>query len=401
MTQDSGSRPVSLPTERDTPFDPPRELRELAAKGPLHPMAYPSGHIGWLVTGHAVARAVLADPRFSARQELRHMPVEHVSADLLRQPAPPGWFLRHDPPDHTRYRRLLTGQFTVRKINRLIPRIERITEDHLDAMEKAGSPVDLVEHFALPIPSLVICELLGVPYENREEFQRNTAELLKLDGDKEGKNAARDGLTSFFTGLIAAKRAEPGDDLISGLIADGELDDTELFSIGLLLLIAGHETTANMLAIGTWALLRHPEQLAALKADPGLVDGAVEELLRHIAIIQFGAQRAALEDVEIEGVTIKKGQTVTISIPMANRDPGRFDDPDTLDLGKEAGGHLAFGHGVHQCIGQQLARIEMRIAYPALFRRFPGLALAVPDEEIRLRTDMAIYGVHRLPVVLG
>ncbi|GAA3219961.1 cytochrome P450 [Nonomuraea helvata] len=387
-----------LPVARKHPFDPPAALRQMAADGPLHPLAFPDGHVGWVVTRMSTARAVLSDARFSARQELRHMPYPHPLGQESPAPAIPGWFLRMDPPLHTHYRRLLTGQFTVRRINRLIPRVEQITGDHLDAMERAGSPADLVQDFALPIPSLVICELLGVPYREREEFQHTTSMALRLDADKQDVIAALTDLHDFFVRLVATKRDEPGDDLLSGLIAGGELTDEELQAIGMLLLMAGHETTANMLALGSWTLLRHPEQLAALRADPGLIDDAVEELLRYLSIIQFGAQRAALEDVWLDGTLIQAGQTVVISIPAANRDGTKFTDPDTLDFARDAAGHLAFGHGVHQCLGQQLARIEMRVAYSALFRRFPGLRLAVPDEEIPLRTDMAIYGVHRLPV---
>ncbi|MEO3796518.1 cytochrome P450 [Nonomuraea sp. B10E15] len=387
-----------LPTVRDHPFDPPAALRRLAADGPLHPLAFPDGHVGWVVTRMATARAVLSDARFSARQELRHMPYPHPLGQESFAPAIPGWFIRMDPPEHTRYRRLLTGQFTVRRINRLIPRVQQITEEHLDTMARAGSPADLVQDFALPIPSMVICELLGVPYREREEFQRTTATVLKLDADKHDVIAALTKLHEFFVRLVAAKRAEPGDDLLSGLIAGGELTDEELRAIGMLLLVAGHETTANMLALGSWTLLRHPEQLAALRAAPTLIDNAVEELLRYLSIIQFGAQRAALEDVWLDGTLIRAGQTLVVSIPAVNRDHAKFPDPDTFDLAGDAAGHLGFGHGVHQCLGQQLARIEMRVAYPALFRRFPDLRLAAPDEEIPIRTDMAIYGVHRLPV---
>ncbi|MEO3889243.1 cytochrome P450 [Nonomuraea sp. B5E05] len=398
MTAGPETRPMQLPTAREHPFDPPTPLRDLAAAGPLHPLAFPDGHIGWVATSRDLARVVLADQRFSARQDLRHLPFENPLGEDTAAPMLPGMFLRLDPPDHTRYRRLLTAHFTVRRLDRLTPRIQQIADECLDAMERAGSPADLVQHFSLPIPSLVICELLGVPYADRAEFQGATATMASLGSSKEEFMAAMNRLYGYFRRLVAAKRAEPGEDLLSGLVADSDLTDEEITGIGLLLLIAGHETTANMLALGTYALLRHPEQLAALRADPALIDGAVEELLRYLSIIQFGAQRTALEDVELEGVTVTKGQTVVISIPLANRDPEQFHDPDTLDLTRSSAGHVGFGHGVHQCLGQQLARIEMRVAYAALFRRFPGLRLAVPEEELAMKTDMAIYGVHRLPV---
>lgn len=208
--------------------------------------------------------------------------------------------------------------------------------------------------------------------------------------------AAYNALRDFMGKLVLAKRAKPTDDLLSGLTTSG-LTDEELTNIGFTLLGAGHETTANMLSLGAFALLRHPDQLAVLRADPGGIDQAVEELLRYLSIIPCTV-RVALEDVELGGQTIKAGQTVTLSVPAANRDPQRFADPDSLDLRRSASGHVAFGHGIHQCIGQQLARVEMRVGYAALFERFPTLRLAVAPEEVPLRDDMLIYGVHSLPV---
>ncbi|MGH8930600.1 MAG: cytochrome P450 [Egibacteraceae bacterium] len=385
---------TTLPTTRTCPFDPPSELRRLREEDPIRPLAYPDGHTGWLVTGYRAARAVLSDARLSARSELHHMPLE----SLEPVPKAPGNFIFMDPPEHTRYRRLLTGQFTVRRMSQLIPRIEEITRKQLDAMEHVGPPVDLVEAFALPIPSQVICELLGVPYADHERFEQDTRTLVDLKATEAQRVAAGTDLATFLAQLIPAKRAEPQDDLLSGLVAASDLADEDLVGVSLLLLVAGHETTANMLALGTYTLLSHPDQLATLRADPSLVDGAVEELLRHLTILHLGTMRTALKDVELDGHTIKAGQTVTISLSAANRDPERFSDPDRLDVTRDASGHLAFGHGIHQCLGQQLARVEMRIGYPALLRRFPELRLAVPPEEILLREDMEIYGVHRLPV---
>ncbi|MGC5014919.1 cytochrome P450 [Streptosporangium sp. DT93] len=397
MTQ-TPSEAITFPTGRPGPFDPPERLAALRAERPVAPLLYPDGRTGWLVTGHSAVRAILSDPRFSSRRELLNVPVPHPLLQEMRHPAEPGLFIRMDPPDHTRYRRQLTAQFTVRRMKALEPRIAEITREHLDAMEKAGPPLDLVRAFALPIPSLVICELLGVPYADRDEFQRATAALLSLESSLEEIRAAIGGIAAFFARLIALKRADPADDLLSGLIENGELTDEELGNVGLLLLVAGHETTANMLGIGTFALLEHPDQLAALRADPSLIDNAVEELLRHLGIIHIGPMRAALEDVEVEGELIRAGEVVTISVPAANRDPARFPDPDRLDVTRPASGHLTFGHGLHQCLGQQLARVEMRIAFPMLFDRFPGLRLAVPAEEVAMRDTMTIYGVRALPV---
>ncbi|SDG47020.1 Cytochrome P450 [Sinosporangium album] len=390
---------ITLSARGSCPFDPPPEVTEQAKARPITPIRFPDGHIGQLITNYTLARAVLADPRFSARQELRHIPIPNRLADGEMGPADPGMFIRMDPPQHTRYRRLLTGQFTVRHMNLLVPRIERITAEHLDAMAEQGPPADLVKAFALPIPSLVICELLGVPYSDREVFQQHTSTMLRLDSTSQEVYGAIGKVNEYLDGLVEAKKASPAEDLLSGLITGGELNQEELVTIGFLLLVAGHETTANMLGLGSFALLSNPAQLAALRADPTLVDGAVEELLRYLSIIQIGIQRTALEDVDLDGHHFKKGDGVLISVPAANRDPERFEHPEQLNITRPNTGHLAFGHGVHQCLGQQLARIEMRVGYRALFERFPDLRLAIPADEVPMRSDMAIYGVHRLPVM--
>jgi cytochrome P450 len=391
--------PVTLPTSRSCPFDPPAELGRLREQGPLRRLAYPDGHVGWLVTDYALARAVLADSRFSARSDVRRVPIHRPAVDsVVGKPPPPGLFVVMDPPEHTRYRRLLTAQFTVRRLKQLEPRIARIVDEHLDALREAGPPADLVSTFALPVPSLVICELLGVPYADRAQFQGFSAVLARLATSAEEAAEASKSLDAFMRDLIRRKRAQPGDDLLSGLITGGELTEEEMANIAILLLVAGHDTTANMLALGTFALLQHPAQAAAMRADQSAVDNAVEELLRYLTIVQFGAVRAALENIELGGRLVKAGESVTISVSAANRDPARFDNPETLDITRPATGHLAFGHGVHQCLGQQLARIEMRIGYAALFRRFPALRLAVAPEEVPMREGMNIYGVDRLPV---
>ncbi|WP_433509976.1 cytochrome P450 [Nonomuraea sp. CA-143628] len=391
---------LTLTTTRQRPFDPPDEIAELREKTPIHRMTYADGHLGWIVTGYSAARAILADARFSNRPELIHPPIP-ARLQLAKEAGfrvPPGFFLRMDAPEHTRYRKLLTGQFTVRRMKELEPRIAEITDACLDAMEAAAKPVDLVQEFALPIPSLVICELLGVPYEDRAQFQEDTKVLVNLETKSDDAMGAVTRISAYLYGLIQRKRAKPEDDLLSGLIEGGELNDEELTGVAFLLLVAGHETTANMLGLGTYALLTNPAQLALMRDDPAAVENGVEELLRYLTIIHLGPVRSALVDVEIEGQLIKAGESVAIHLPVANRDPSRFPDGDALDLTRPATGHLTFGHGIHQCLGQQLARAEMRIAYPALLRRFPGLRLAISPEEVPMRSDMSIYGVHRLPV---
>ncbi|TDD24748.1 cytochrome P450 [Nonomuraea diastatica] len=396
---DTPKIPHGLPTDRgECPFDPPAELTRLRKERPISRMVYPDGHEGWLVTSYAAARAILADPRFSSRAELRRFPVPTPYPQDEPKPAAPGTISRLDPPEHTHYRRMLTGKFTVRRLKQLESGIRTITEDHIEAMRRHGPPVDLVQVFALPIPSLVICDLLGVPYADRDRFQRDTKVMFTLDAPRQEVNAAIVSLAGYIGELIRRKRSEPGDDLLSDLIDGGELDDQELTAIGMTLLIAGHETTANMLALGTFALLENPDQVTALRESPALVDQAVEELLRYLSVAHIGPGRAALEDVEIDGHLIRKGEVVTISLPAANRDPRRFDDPDRLDVTRSTGGHLAFSHGIHQCLGQQLSRIELRIALAALLDSFPTLHLGVPAHEIPLRETSLVYGVDRLPV---
>ncbi|WP_256988135.1 cytochrome P450, partial [Streptomyces sp. BR123] len=379
------------------PFDPPRELAGLRERHPVSRMTYPDGHEGWLVTGYGPAREVLADSRFSSRYELMHFPIPGGPEGTL-PPAPVGDMTGMDAPGHTRYRRLLAGRFTVRRMRLLTARVEEITAERLEDMAHGGAEADLVTAFAQPIPALVICELLGVPFADRDTFQRLVHTLMSLDASPEDRFDAVAGLQQYMLDLVRAKQAAPTDDLLGDLTAS-DLTEEELAGLGGFLLGAGLDTTANMLAHGTFALLAHPEQLAALRADPGLADSAVEELMRYLSVAHTMV-RVALEDIELDGCTIKAGESVTLSVEAANRDPERFPDPDTLDIRRKATGQLGFGHGVHQCLGAQLARVEMRVALPALVSRFPALRLAVPAADVPLRTGMNIYGVHRLPVAL-
>ena len=389
--------------DRDNPFDPPAEYRRLRDEDPVARLAFPDGSSGWLLSRYEDIRSTLADPRVSSERAFASNPVRVLPPEALEmRRIRPGQFIGMDPPEHTRYRRLLTGQFTVRRMNALAPRIEQIVADHLRAMSDMARPVDLVQAFALPIPSLVICELLGVPYSDRALFQRRTRALVSMTTDGPTLVRVRDEMDQYMLELVQAKQRKPEGDLLSGLIARGDLDgglsDEELVNIGNLLLIAGHETTANMFALGTLALLEHPAQLAALHADPSLVDEAVEELLRYLSIVQFGLVRVAKEDLDVGGQCIHAGASIVASLASANRDPRQFTDPDVLDVTRHYSPHLAFGHGVHQCLGQQLARVEMKVGFRALLERFPTLRLAVPLEEVPLRTDTFVYGVQELPV---
>jgi cytochrome P450 len=391
--------PFGMPYQRDTRYDPPPALMALQEQ-PLRPMRYyPDGTEGWLVTGHAEARRILADPRFVTGEQFTHSPTElpHVFVSFTEQ-VPPGFFLFFDPPEHTRLRRKVTGVFTVKRMKDLEPRIGEIVDERIAALRAAGAGADLVREFTLPVPSLVICEMLGVPYADRDAFQSNSAAMLDLSLSVEDRNKAMAELFGYLMALVPAKRAEPGDDMVSALAVDDDLSDVEAAGMALILLVAGHETTANMLALGTFTLLEHPDQLKRLRAEPGLMTAAVEELLRYLTVAHNGIMRIAKEDAEIDGRLIRAGQHITVVLQAANRDPERYDRPGELDLGRDSQGHVAFGHGLHQCVGQQLARVEMRIAFAKLLEAFPGLELAVPSEEIPMRSDMAVYGVHELPV---
>ncbi|GAA2270055.1 cytochrome P450 [Glycomyces scopariae] len=391
--------PFGMPYRRETRYDPPAALLELQDR-PLRRIRYhPDGVEGWLATGHAESRRILADPRFVMGERFLHSPTDlpHVFVSISER-VPPGFFLFFDPPEHTRLRRKVTGVFTVKRMKELEPRIADIVDGCIAGLRAAGPGADLVREFALPVPSLVICEMLGVPYADRDAFQRDSADMLDLARSVEDRNKSMAELFGYLAALVPAKREHPGDDMLSALAADDDLHDTEAAGIALILLVAGHETTANMLGLGTFALLEHPGQLARLRAEPGLVPTAVEELLRYLTVPHNGVMRIAKEDVAIDDDVIRAGEHVTVVLQTANRDPERYERPSELDLGRDAHGHLAFGHGLHQCVGQQLARVEMRIAFAKLFAAFPDLRLAVPSEDIPMRVEMNVYGVHTLPV---
>ncbi|MFD0268194.1 cytochrome P450 [Streptomyces sp. NPDC127106] len=384
---------TTLPTERQTgcPFDPPAELIDARGHGPISRYTHPGGKPGWLITGYDLVRSVLADSRFSSRKELMNV------VDFELPPAPPGEFLLMDDPQHSRYRKPLVGKFTARRMRLLTERIEQVTAACLDAMEEAGPAADLVTAFAKPIPTIIICELLGVPYEDRDSFQEQIDTFMSGGTSDEELIAAYTATQEYLAQLVAAKRANPTDDVLSEL-TDSDLTDEELKGISLILLAAGFDTTANMLSLGTFALLQNPAQLAALRAEPALIDQAVQELLRYLSVAKT-FHRTALVDVEVGGQIIEAGTTVVLSYNTANRDRERFADPHVLDIHRQGGGHLAFGHGIHLCLGAQLARIEMRVAFSALLGRFPTLRLAVPAEDVALRPETAdIYGVKSLPV---
>ncbi|SCK05093.1 Cytochrome P450 [Streptomyces sp. WMMB 714] len=397
MTVSSCPITNGLPTFRERPFDPPDMVRNLQDEQPISRMTFPDGVKGWLVTGYNQGREILADHRrFSSDIKYKHMAFpSDRPADL--EAGIPGLMEHMDPPEHTRIRRRLTGQFTLRRMRQLTPRIEQITADYADAMTRKGPPADLVHDYALPVSSQVICELLGVPFGHRDRFEGNSEKLLRLEIAPDEARAALGDITELVGTLLQIKKKDPADDVFSVLATADDISEPEMIGATLMLLVAGHVTTANTLALGTYALLSNPEQLAMLRADASLTEGTVEELLRYLTVVHIGVQRTPTEDVEIDGVTLPAGEPVLIHLPSMNRDPDQYADPDQFDITRKKA-HLTFSHGIHQCLGQQLARLELRIGFSTLLRRFPELRLAEPPENIPMRSDMAVYGVHHLPV---
>jgi cytochrome P450 len=384
-----------------TRFDPADELARVRESKGVSRVVTPFGTPAYLVTRYDDVRAVLADSTRFSNASAAFPPTAgpQFSEDEIAERRA-GQLLAFDPPEHTSLRRMLTPEFTVRRMRRLQPRIVEIVESHLDDLERAGRPADLVSTFALPVPSLVICELLGVPYSDRSEFQQRTRRQLDVSLPIEERLAMGRESREYMKGQVARAQASPGEDMLGMLVREhgDELSTDELVGIAGLLLVAGHETTSNMLGLGTLALLRHPEQLAMVRDDPGQVEPAVEELLRWLSIVHSGIPRTTTTAVELAGHTIPAGQLVVCALPAANRDPALVVDPERLDITRGAPGHVAFGHGVHHCLGAPLARMEMKIAFPALLRRFPNLALAVPFDEIAFRSYHVVYGLHSLPV---
>jgi len=377
--------------------DPHSVHARLQAQRPVSPVIMPGGTPAWLVTGYAEARAALADPRLRKTMPGWHPEPDSIFAALDLH------MLNSDPPDHERLRRLVNKAFTARRVERLRPRITAITAELLDDMSTQPE-VDLLASFAFPLPITVICELLGVPVADRDDFRTWSATIVSDTAIPGVFQAHATAMIRYFMALLAAKRHEPADDLLSALIAardEGDrLSENELVSMAFLLLVAGHETTVNLIGNGVLALLLNPAELARLRADSALIGGAVEELLRHENPVNNATFRCAAEPVEIGGVRIGRGDPVLVALSSANRDPSRFGDPDRLDLGRDSSGHLAFGHGIHYCLGAPLARLEAEIAFSHLLARFGSMRLAVPAGSLRWRPSTLIHGLESLPVRL-
>jgi cytochrome P450 len=391
-----------FPMRRQCPFDPPEEYAEFRESEPVSQVRLPNGSLAWLVTRHEDARSVLADPRISADMTNPGfpplLPINKPIKDKAFRPP----FMRMDPPEHTRHRRMLIQEFTVRRVKAMRPAVQSIVDDLIDGMLGETPPLDLVERFAVPVPSLVICNLLGVPYADHEYFETRTRVLLSFDSTVEQLGTALGEIRHFLDKLITAKHDDPGDDLLSAIVTHhldtGNIDRPDLIAMLLLLLNAGHETTSNMISLGTTLLLEHPDQLARLRADPSLLPLAIDELMRYLSIGDFVPARVASEDISIGGTPVRAGEGIIALIAAANRDPAAFEDPDTFDVGRGARNHLGFGYGVHQCIGQNLARLELETVFGTLFARIPSLQLAIPAADVRYKHEGAVFGVHELPV---
>ncbi|MEU6572746.1 cytochrome P450 [Streptomyces sp. NPDC046805] len=378
--------------------DPYPVYAALRERGPVHKVRIPEGAEAWLVVGYEAGRAALADPRLSKQWK-------NASPSLpIGNPGTGPHMLNSDPPDHERLRKLVVREFTPRRIDQLAPRVRQITDELLDAMVALPEGrADLVEALSFPLPISVICELLGVPMLDRDAFRTWTATILS-DPDPAVRVAATGEVSSYLTDLLRRKRLAPGQDLMSALIRttdeDGDrLSADELLGTAWLLLVAGHETTVNLISNGVLALLTHPDQLAALRADMTLIDNAVEEMLRYEGPLETPTFRFTTEPVEIGNTVIPgDGELVLVALADANHDSARFPDPGRFDIRRQAGGHVAFGHGIHYCLGAPLARMETRIAIRALLERCPDLTLDAHPAALTWRHGMLLRGPHRLPV---
>jgi cytochrome P450 len=382
------------PTDSDWVAALPRDRQQ-----PLHSHRFPDGDVGWFVSAYSSCRAILGDPAFTVSLQPLGGVNDGGSQAALSGPEMAGDPLRNDGLQHTRLRRLLTRHFTVRRVNEHRAAVERIVGERLDAMEESGPPVDFVQMFAFPVPSMMICQLLGVPHRERHRFEHADRVVFDFTGStpEEKMQAMRD-VYDWVWSVVERKRAEPSDDLLSELVLGGGLNDDELKGLGFVLFAAGHGTTADLFYRSTWFLLSERERWEKARANPSSIDRTVEELLRYLNPIDTPSPRTAREDVEVDGTVIKAGQTVALRTAAPSGDPNKLADQDRFDPLREPGSHLAFGHGRHICLGQHLARLELRVGLEALMKRFPTLHLAVPVEEVPWRHTGLMEVLDELPV---
>ncbi|MER6668114.1 cytochrome P450 [Amycolatopsis japonica] len=391
------TRPVHI---RRQGLDPADELR---AAGPLSRVTVGTGadaETTWMATGHSVVRQVLGDhKRFSTRRRW-HEQDEAGGEGLFRPQELVGNLMDYDPPEHTRMRQKLTPGFTLRKMRRMEPYIEQIVAERLDAMEQEGSPADVIELVADEVPGAVLCELIGVPRDDRAMFLKLCHGHLDATRSQRKRAAAGEAFSRYLLAMIARNRKDPGEGLIGAVVAEhgDEATDEELRGFCVQVMLAGDDNISGMIGLGVLALLRHPEQIAAVRGDDQSAERAVDELIRYLTVPYAPTPRTAMADVAVGDEVIKEGETVLCSLPMANRDPALVPDPDRLDLTRDPVPHVAFGHGIHHCLGASLARLELRMVFTALWRRFPGLRLADPAEDTMFRLTTPAYGLTSLMV---
>jgi cytochrome P450 len=397
----AGDMPA-FPMPRVCPMHPPPEYAQFRSAEPIRKVTLWDGSTAWVITRFRDVRQALGDDRFSAVVYRPDFPKLSPTKDALYAFEPPTFF-RMDPPDHGRYRAMLANDFAFHAANGWRTPIQDIVDRLIDGMLEKGPPTDFVKAFASPLPSIVITEMLGIPYEDHSFFETRTQARLDLNTDRETVIRAGREMLEYIDRLLTQREADPtGDDMLSRLVIEqiwpGHLKHADAVAMAELMLRGGHETTASQIAMGLLTLLQHPEQLRLVQDNPALVKTAVEEMLRFNTIVQFVGARVCIEDVEIGGQLIRKGEGIYALISSANRDETRFPNADTFDVTRKINPHLAFGFGTHGCLGQLLARAEMQIAFTELLKRLPGLALAVPIEEISYKSDFFIYGTERLPI---
>lgn len=394
---DSDLPVIPRPRAAGCPLAPPPEFAEWRESSGLRRVLW-QGRPTWVVSRYEDIRASLVDPRLSAETIKSRLRATGVTGEM------PVIFARIDDPEHNRLRRMMTRDFTWRRAEAMRPQVQELVDRFLDTMIDGGPPADLVRDFALPVPSLVVSQLLGVPYEDHEFFQHHSTVGLDSRSTEDEKAAAIAAVFGYMWELVERKEREPGDDLISRLLTDyvatGELSRETATMNAMILLQAGHETTASMIALGTIALLERPDtfELLARTDDAVVTANVIEELMRYLTIVHSQVDRVATEDLELGGESIRAGDFLLMNLPAANWDPDFVENPEDFDAARNPKGHLGFGFGVHQCIGQHLARVEMQIALSTLARRLPGLALAAPADQLRFQNEQEIYGIAELPI---
>ena len=386
---------IPLPRDARCPLHPPAEFDAWRKAGGLQRAMW-HGQLFWVVNRYSDIRAALTDPRVSAGFSSFEQQIED-NADV------PLVFARMDDPEHNRLRRMMTSDFTARRVTEMRPHIQELVDGFLQTMVEKGAPADLVRDLALPVPSMVICRLLGVPYADHEFFELNSAKSLDMSIPEADRVAGSAVVYEYISELLRRKQDEPGDDLMTGLAARveaGEMSHATASMTAFIMLQAGHETTASMISLGALTLIQHPETFQRLSSteDPALIANAVDELMRYLSVVHSLVERTALEDMTIGGQEVRAGDRLLMNIPAGNWDPDYAENPDVFDIDRNTRGHLGFGYGVHQCIGLNLARTELQIALSSLARRMPDLRLAVPTEQLEFKSDHAIYGIRELPV---